>query len=77
MDAWTAPPIFDPKSRRWNRVDAIWLAIWLVFLGVLAALPPELEWHKQVILLAIGAVQVLESRIVARLSGAGFLMSSF
>jgi signal transduction histidine kinase len=66
-----APPIFDPESRRWNRLDAIWLAIWLVFLGVLAALPPELEWHKQVILLAIGAVQVLESRIVARFERRG------
>ena len=54
-----------------SRLDTIWLLIWLVFIGVLAALPPELEWHKQVILLAIGAVQVLESRIVARFDRRG------
>jgi two-component system sensor histidine kinase HydH len=67
----SAPPIFDPESRRLSRLDTIWLLIWLVFIGVLAALPPELEWHKQVILLAIGAVQVLESRIVARFDRRG------
>jgi two-component system sensor histidine kinase HydH len=67
----SAPPIFDPESRRLSRLDTIWLLIWLVFIGVLAALPPELEWHKQVILLAIGAVQVLESRIVARFERRG------
>lgn len=60
-----APPIFDPESRRFARLDALWLSIWLVFLGGLAALPPELEWHKQVILLAIGIVQLLENRLVA------------
>ncbi|MGA9556505.1 MAG: DUF4118 domain-containing protein, partial [Terriglobales bacterium] len=65
------PPIFDPESRRLSRLDTIWLLIWLVIIGVLAALPPELEWHKQVILLAIGAVQVLESRIVARFDRRG------
>lgn len=63
--------IFDPETRRFTRLDAVWLTIWLVFLGVLAALPPELEWHKQVILLAIGAVQVLEPRIIARFEGRG------
>lgn len=52
-------------------MDTIWLIIWLVFLGVLAALPPELEWHKQVILLAIGAVQVLEPRMIARFDRRG------
>jgi two-component system sensor histidine kinase HydH len=67
----SAPTIFDPESRRFSRQDAIWLTIWLVFLGVLAALPPELEWHKQVILLAIGAVQVLETRIIARFEPRG------
>ncbi len=62
----SSPPIFDPDSRRFTRLDALWLTIWLVFLGGLAALPPRLEWHKQVILLAIGVVQLLESRLVAR-----------
>lgn len=65
------PPIFDPESRRFSRLDAIWLAIWLVFLGILAALPPQREWHKQVILLAIGIVQLLESRIVAHFQRRG------
>jgi len=66
-----APPIFDPESRRFTRLDALWLTIWLVFLGGLAALPPELEWHKQVILLAIGVVQLLETRIVSRFQSRG------
>ena len=65
------PPIFDPESRRLNRLDTIWLIIWLVFIGVLAALPPELEWHKQVILLAIGVVQLLETKMVARFERRG------
>ena len=67
----SAPPIFDPESRRYSRLDAIWLAIWLVFIGILAVLPPLFEWHKQVILLVIGIVQVLEARIIARLPGRG------
>jgi two-component system, NtrC family, sensor histidine kinase HydH len=61
-----ALPIFDPESRRFNRLDAAWLAIWLICLGILAVLPPLFEWHKQLILLAIGIVQLLESKIVAR-----------
>jgi two-component system, NtrC family, sensor histidine kinase HydH len=61
-----APPILDAESRRFNRQDAAWLAIWLVFLAGLAALPPRLEWHKQVILLAIGIVQLLETMIISR-----------
>ncbi|MGH9643147.1 MAG: ATP-binding protein [Terriglobales bacterium] len=67
----SSPHIFDPESRRFTRLDAIWLTIWLVFLGVLAALPPELEWHKQLILLAIGVVQVLEPRIIDRFDRRG------
>ncbi len=69
----STPPIFDPDARRFTRVDALWLTIWLAFLVVLAALPPELEWHKQVILLAIGIVQLLESRLVARFPRRGVL----
>ncbi len=60
-----APPILAAESRRFNRQDAVWLAIWLVFLAGLAALPPRLEWHKQVILLAIGIVQLLETKIIS------------
>ncbi len=61
-----APLIFDPESRRLTRLDAAWLTIWLLFLIGLAVLPPQLEWHKQLILLAIGIVQLLETRLISR-----------
>jgi len=61
-----APPILDAESRRFNRLDAVWLAIWLIFLAILAVLPPLFEWHKQLILLAIGIVQLLETRLISR-----------
>lgn len=67
----TVPPILDAESQRFTRLDALWLTIWLVFLGGLAALPPQLEWHKQVVLLAIGVVQVLENKIVSRFEKRG------
>ncbi len=60
-----APTILDPDSRRFNRLDAAWLTIWLLFLAVLALLPPEFEWHKQLIILAIGVVQVVETRLIS------------
>jgi signal transduction histidine kinase len=66
-----ASPILDPDSRRFNRLDAAWLAIWLIFLAILSVLPPLFEWHKQVILLAIGIVQLLETRIVSRFQKRG------
>jgi two-component system, NtrC family, sensor histidine kinase HydH len=59
------PFIVDPQSRRFSRLDAVWLTIWLIFLAGLAVLPPQLEWHKQLILLAIGIVQLLESRLIS------------
>jgi len=61
----SAPPILDRDSRRFNRLDAVWLTIWLLFLVILAVLPPLLEWHKQLILLAIGVVQVLETKLIS------------
>jgi two-component system sensor histidine kinase HydH len=61
----SALPILDPESRRFSRLDAAWLIIWLLFLAGLAVLPPQLEWHKQVILLAIGIVQLLETKMIA------------
>jgi two-component system, NtrC family, sensor histidine kinase HydH len=45
--------------------------IWLVFLGGLALLPPVDEIHKQLILLAILVVQLLERWVVARLPERG------
>ena len=59
------PSILDPDSRRFSRLDAVWLTIWLIFLGGLAVLPPQFEWHKQLILLAIGIVQLLETKMIA------------
>lgn len=40
--------------------------LWLIFLLVLAALPPVWERHKQLVLLAIGVVQLTEGRIIAK-----------
>ena len=65
------PPILDADSRRFNRLDAAWLTIWLLFLAGLAMLPPRLEWHKQLIILAIGIVQVLETRLISWLPKRG------
>jgi two-component system, NtrC family, sensor histidine kinase HydH len=55
-------PIPDPESRRFNRLDAVWL----LFLAGLAALPPRWEIHKQLILAAIGVVQLLEAMLISR-----------
>jgi two-component system, NtrC family, sensor histidine kinase HydH len=65
------PDIVDPDSRRFNRVDAAWLTIWILFLVGLAVLPPQLEWHKQVILLAIGIVQLSENKLIAQFQRRG------
>ncbi len=67
------PAIFDPDSRRLSRLDALWLAIWLLFLVGLAVLPPQLEWHKQLILVAIGVVQLLESKMISRFKQRGIV----
>ena len=40
--------------------------LWLIFLLGLAALPPVWERHKQLVLLAIGVVQLAEGRIIAK-----------
>jgi two-component system sensor histidine kinase HydH len=61
-----APAILDPESRRFSRLDAAWLTIWLLFLAGLAVLPPQFEWHKQLILLAIGIVQLAETKLISR-----------
>jgi len=48
-----------------RRSDLNWLDfVGLLFLVGLAVLPPIAEWHKQLILLAIGAAQLAEGRIV-------------
>ncbi len=45
--------------------------LWLAFLAGLAVLPPIQEVHKQLILLAIGALQLLEGRLIAYLPTRG------
>jgi len=45
--------------------------LWLVFLAGLAVLPPIREIHKQLTLLAIGLVQLLEGRLIAHLPKRG------
>ncbi len=45
--------------------------LWLLLLAGLAALPPVYEWHKQVILLAIGIVQLGEGWMLSRLPKRG------
>jgi two-component system, NtrC family, sensor histidine kinase HydH len=62
-----APAISDPESRRFNRIDAVWI----LFLIGLAALPPHWETHKQLILVAIGIVQLLEGWLISRLHRRG------
>ena len=55
-----------------ERGNPRWLdLLWLLFLGVLALLPPVREWHKQIILLLIGAFQLLESRFVRNIPKGG------
>jgi two-component system, NtrC family, sensor histidine kinase HydH len=63
--------ILDPDSRRFTRLDAAWLTIWLLFLAGLASLPPQFEWHKQLILLAIGILQLLEARLISHFEKRG------
>ncbi|MFY9561371.1 MAG: ATP-binding protein [Terriglobales bacterium] len=61
------PPIPGVGPRRFSWLDAVWL----LFLVGLAVLPPRWEWHKQVTLLAIGIVQLLEGWLIGRLPKRG------
>jgi signal transduction histidine kinase len=61
------PPIPEAGPRRFSWLDAVWL----LFLVGLAVLPPRGEWHKQVILAAIGIVQLLEGWLIGRLPRRG------
>jgi nitrogen-specific signal transduction histidine kinase len=45
--------------------------LWLVFLAGLAILPPVKEVHKQLILLAFGLIQLVESWLIARVPKRG------
>jgi two-component system, NtrC family, sensor histidine kinase HydH len=58
------------SAERHSKID--WMDIlWLLFLLGLALLPPVREIHKQLILLAIGILQLLEGRLVAELPKRG------
>jgi two-component system sensor histidine kinase HydH len=63
----SAPTIREAGPRRFSWLDALWL----LFLVGLALLPPRGEWHKQVILGAIGIVQLLEGRLIGHLPKRG------
>jgi signal transduction histidine kinase len=52
----------EQKRPKFNWMDVLWL----LFLAVLAALPPVAEIHKQLTLLAIGVVQFSEGWLLAR-----------
>jgi signal transduction histidine kinase len=57
-------------AKRQNKLD--WMdLLWLLFLLGLALLPPVAEVHKQIILLAIGVLQLLEGRLVEQLPKRG------
>jgi two-component system, NtrC family, sensor histidine kinase HydH len=63
-----APSISDAESgRKFSRLDVLWL----LFLAGLAALPPRWEIHKQLILVAIAIVQLLEAALISRLPRRG------
>lgn len=56
-----------PVAAEQRRPALNWMDfLWLIFLAGLAVLPPVREYHKQLILLAIGVVQVSEGWLVAR-----------
>src|SRR5579871_1915435 len=46
-------------------------ALWLIFLAGLALLPPVGEWHKQLILLAFGTIQLSEGWLVEKVPRRG------
>lgn len=59
--------------------NAFWWmdALWLVFLGGLAVLQPIGEWHKQVVLLAIGFFQLSEAQFLKLVPSRGREYSTF
>jgi signal transduction histidine kinase len=61
------PSIPEAGPRRFSWLDALWL----LFLVGLAVLPPRGEWHKQVILGAIGIVQLLEGWLIGHIPRRG------
>ena len=62
----------DEKHSRINWMDVLWLLL----LAMLAILPPRREYHKQLILLAFGIIQLAEGWIVEHIPrrGASYLV---
>jgi two-component system, NtrC family, sensor histidine kinase HydH len=55
-----------------NRPAINWMdVLWLLLLALLAVLPPVREYHKQLILLGFGILQLNEGWLIARLPGRG------
>ena len=57
----------EPKRPAMNWMDVLWL----VLLALLAVLPPVREYHKQLILLGFGVLQLSEGWLIARLPRRG------
>jgi two-component system, NtrC family, sensor histidine kinase HydH len=57
----------DGRASKLNWLDVLWL----VLLAGLAVLPPIQEYHKQLILLAFGILQLSEGWLIARLPSRG------
>lgn len=57
----------EPKRPAINWMDILWL----VLLSLLAVLPPVREYHKQVILLGFGVLQLSEGWVIGRLPRRG------
>jgi len=57
----------EARRPSFNWMDVLWLAL----IAVLAVLPPVREYHKQLILLAFGVVQLGEGWVIARLPSRG------
>ena len=57
----------DGRGSKLNWLDLLWLLL----LAGLAVLPPIQEYHKQLILLAFGILQLSEGWLIARLSSRG------
>ena len=59
--------MIEAKRPAWNWMDLLWL----VLLAALALLPPIEEWHKQLILLGFGILQLSEGWLIARVPRRG------
>jgi two-component system, NtrC family, sensor histidine kinase HydH len=62
----------DMNERKRPALKLNWMdVLWLVFLGVLALLPPVFEIHKQLVLLAFGVAQLSEGWFLSKMPKRG------